>query len=62
VLLATDGVTEAEDKDGEPFGDAGLTAIATKEDLEELLQRVMEFQAPNEATDDCTMLQVKYRG
>ncbi len=62
VLLATDGVTEAEDKDGEPFGDHGLTAIAAQDDLEELLQRVIAFQAPNDATDDCTMLQVRYRG
>ena len=62
VLLATDGVTEAEDQRGEPFGDDGLTSIAAGEDLEELLQRVMEFQAPNEATDDCTMVQVRFRG
>ena len=62
ILLATDGVTEAEDTDGEPFGNEGLNAMAHLPTLQPMLDRVAHFHAPNEPQDDCTLLSVTYRG
>jgi serine phosphatase RsbU (regulator of sigma subunit) len=62
ILLATDGVTEAENAQGDDFGDAGLCAVASVCDLDGILQRVAAFHAPNPAQDDCTLLQVVYQG
>jgi len=62
ILLATDGITEAEDPSGEPLGDEGFNAIANLEDLDEILHRVASYHAPHEATDDCTLLEVRFTG
>jgi serine phosphatase RsbU (regulator of sigma subunit) len=62
VLLATDGVTEAENPAGEPIGEAGLCALAMLESLDQIVARVAEYHAPNEAQDDCTLLEVRYSG
>lgn len=62
LLLVTDGLVEAEDPAGEPFGDAGLDAIAHFGDNQAILDRVAAFHAPNPAQDDCTMLQIRYTG
>ena len=62
ILLATDGVTEAENLRGEAFGDAQLRALAPACDLEAILRRVAAFQAPNSAEDDCTLLQIHFKG
>jgi sigma-B regulation protein RsbU (phosphoserine phosphatase) len=60
LLLVTDGLVEAENSAGEPFGDAGLDEVACCEDIDAILDRVAMFQAPNPAQDDCTLLEVQY--
>lgn len=62
ILLATDGVTEAEDTDGQPFGNEGLNGMAHLPNLQPMLDRIAHFHAPNEPQDDCTLLSVTFRG
>ena len=62
LLLVTDGLTEAEDKAGNPFGDSGLEAALHLQDLDAILDRVDEFQKPNLPQDDCTLLEIRYTG
>jgi serine phosphatase RsbU (regulator of sigma subunit) len=62
VLLATDGITEAEDVAGKQFGDSGLNVVAHHENLDLILDHVAKFQAPNPAQDDCTLLEIRYVG
>jgi serine phosphatase RsbU (regulator of sigma subunit) len=62
ILLATDGLVEAENSAGDPFGDDRLSDIALRQDLNEILETVSKFQANNEAQDDCTMVEVRYKG
>ena len=60
ILLATDGITEAESSTGELFGDSGLSEVAHHEDIDAILDRVANFQAPNPAQDDITLIDVRY--
>ncbi len=60
ILLATDGLTEAEDPSGRQFGDSGLNTIAHYEDIDSILNHIAKFQAPNPAQDDCTLLEIQY--
>jgi sigma-B regulation protein RsbU (phosphoserine phosphatase) len=62
ILLATDGITEAEDNAGKQFGDVGLSAATHYEDLDSILDHVAKFHAPNPAQDDCTLLEIRYVG
>jgi sigma-B regulation protein RsbU (phosphoserine phosphatase) len=62
ILLATDGITEAEDDAGKQFGDSGLNAIAHYESVDSILTHVAKFHAPNPAQDDCTLLDIQYVG
>jgi len=62
ILLATDGLVEAENSAGEPFGDARLSEVVVKKDLNGILDDVGKFQANNEAQDDCTVVEVQYCG
>jgi serine phosphatase RsbU (regulator of sigma subunit) len=62
LLLVTDGVVEAENSAGEPFGNEGLDEIALRGDIDAILNRVAIFQAPNPAQDDCTLMQVEFTG
>ena len=62
LLLASDGVTEAEDIAGNQFGDSGLIAVAHYENIDAIVDRVKNFQAPNPAQDDCTLLKIRYTG
>ena len=62
MLLATDGVTEAENTAGEPIGEAGLSSLAKLESLDQILNLVAEYHMPDEAQDDCTLLEVRYTG
>lgn len=62
ILLATDGITEAENPEGEPIGEAGLSSLARLESLDQILTCIAEHQAPNQAQDDCTLLEVRYLG
>lgn len=62
LLLVTDAVTEAESSSGEAFGDSGLRSVARYQDIEEILDHVAKFCAPNPAQDDCTLMEIRYRG
>jgi serine phosphatase RsbU (regulator of sigma subunit) len=62
VLLATDGLVEAEDGQGESFGESRLSELALHQDLNGILSHVAKFQSPNEAQDDCTLVEVRYIG
>jgi phosphoserine phosphatase RsbU/P len=62
LLLVTDGVVEAENGDGEPFGDAGLDGVAHLTEIDSILECVAKFHAPHPAQDDCTLLEVEYTG
>lgn len=62
ILLATDGLTEAENSEGEPLGDAGLNSLAMLDSLDQILTRVEQHHGLNEAQDDCTLLEVRYSG
>jgi serine phosphatase RsbU (regulator of sigma subunit) len=61
-LLVTDGLVEAENEAGEALGDEGLDRIAHLPEIEDILEHVAQFQAHNQAQDDCTALQVQYLG
>jgi serine phosphatase RsbU (regulator of sigma subunit) len=61
VLVVTDGVTEAEDPTGDFYGDARLESAAGKcKTLGELFENVQRYCSGAPATDDCTMLEVRY--
>jgi serine phosphatase RsbU (regulator of sigma subunit) len=62
ILLATDGLIEAENSAGESFGEDGLRRIAHEQDLGSILNHVARFQAPNQAEDDCTLVDIRYTG
>lgn len=62
ILLATDGLVEAENCAGEAIGDTGFSEIAQSLDLNGILDHVVKFSAPNVAQDDCTMVEVSYIG
>ncbi len=61
LILATDGITEAENHAGDLFGYAGLTIAARDGNIEVILAQVDKFQAASRAEDDCTLLEVEYR-
>ncbi|HEV2487156.1 MAG TPA: SpoIIE family protein phosphatase [Terracidiphilus sp.] len=62
VLLATDGLVEAENSAGDVIGESGLVEIVHKLSLNGILDHVVKFSAPNEAQDDCTLVEVRYIG
>jgi sigma-B regulation protein RsbU (phosphoserine phosphatase) len=68
LLLFTDGIIEAEDESGEPFGMDRLEAILSVhrgDDLDGLLSRAQDavsaHRGPREADDDATMLALRVR-
>jgi sigma-B regulation protein RsbU (phosphoserine phosphatase) len=62
ILLVTDGLVEAENCAGEAIGDEGFTDIVPHLDVDGILDHVARFQAPNQAQDDCTLVEVRYTG
>ena len=62
VLVASDGITEAENERGVAFGDSRLFATAPSCGVEELLAHVRRFQSSATAADDCTLLELCYDG
>jgi phosphoserine phosphatase RsbU/P len=62
LLVVTDGIVEAENASGEPFGDAGLDAVAQHGSVDSILDQVAAYHAPSPAQDDCTLLEVRYTG
>ena len=61
LLLVTDGVTEAEDAQGEFFGNDRLEACA-REGFATIEQAVADFCGNTPLTDDCTIAEMIYRG
>lgn len=61
LFLVTDGVTEAENGDGDFYGDERLENAIRTMDLEGVLRQVSAFCAGTPANDDCTMLEACYK-
>ena len=68
LVLITDGVTEAQDKDGRLLGlDGALAALGpgdggdTDALIARLIDAVREFERPMEASDDLTVLALRFR-
>jgi serine phosphatase RsbU (regulator of sigma subunit) len=61
LILTTDGITEAEDRAGEPFGETRLAEAAREQTLDEILARVQHFTSGVPFNDDCTMIEVCYK-
>ncbi len=62
LLLTTDGVTETENAKGDLFGIAEFSNTALDHGIDSILNAVVQFRAPAEALDDCTLLELRYRG
>lgn len=63
VVIATDGLTEAEDATGGCFGDARLDGSLRRGILlPELLEELRVFTRGRPLEDDCTVLEVQFRG
>jgi serine phosphatase RsbU (regulator of sigma subunit) len=62
ILLATDGLVEAENSAGDAFGEEQLSQTALQQDMNGILDTVARFQANNEPQDDCTLVEVRYNG
>jgi len=62
ILLATDGLVEAENSAGEAMGEGGLVEIVRTLDVDGILDHVVRFSAPNQSQDDCTLVEVRYTG
>jgi sigma-B regulation protein RsbU (phosphoserine phosphatase) len=61
LLLVTDGVTEAEDAEGEFFGMERLENCG-KDGFAAIEQAVTDFRGDTALTDDCTITEMIYRG
>ena len=62
ILLTTDGITEAENKQGQQFGEVGLASLVHLPSLDAILEHLAAFQASSEAQDDWTLLDIRYQG
>ncbi|MGH9669069.1 MAG: SpoIIE family protein phosphatase [Terriglobales bacterium] len=63
LVLVTDGVTEAEDPDHDFFGDERMEqAAASGSSFEDLFTAVHEFCKGQPLSDDCTIVELTYRG
>jgi len=62
-ILVTDGVTEAENAQGEFFDNQRLEAVAAKSPtLEDIFAAVNEFCCGTPLGDDCTVVELLYTG
>ncbi len=62
-VLLSDGVTEAESADGEFFGDARLEQAANCDaPFENIFAAVRSYCGDTPLSDDCTMLELHYKG
>ena len=62
VILVSDGITEAEDANGEFFGEERLDSASICIDLQSILERMADFCAGHPPNDDCTIVQVVFTG
>jgi len=62
-ILVTDGVTEAENAEGEFFDNERLEAVAARTPtLEDIFDAVNEFCGGTPLGDDCTVVELLYTG
>ena len=63
LILVTDGVTEAENADGDFFGSSRLETVAAKSlTVEDILSAVSNFCGGTPHSDDCTVVDLVYLG
>lgn len=62
VVLVSDGFTEAEDAEGNCFGEDGLDLAAVNSSLEGMRRRLADFCRGYPASDDCTIVEVIFKG
>ena len=62
IILVSDGFTEAEDRQGDSFGEERLDTAARCADLQSVIRHMLDFCADHPATDDCTIVQVAFSG
>ncbi len=62
VVLVSDGFTEAENAQGEFFGEERLDSAIECDDLQRVLAKMVTYCLGQPANDDCTIVQVAYNG
>lgn len=62
ILIFTDGITEAENSQGEQFGDSALECRTQLHSVESVFEHPSKFQGGLERSDDWTLLELLYRG
>ena len=62
IILVTDGFTEAEDAEGNFFGEERFDHASVCGDIRSMLRSMREFCSEHPMTDDCTIVQITYRG
>jgi serine phosphatase RsbU (regulator of sigma subunit) len=63
IVLFSDGITEAQNANGEFYGDERLHNAATsRSPVETILQNVIQFCAESAFEDDCTVVDLVYKG
>lgn len=69
LIVFSDGITEAETKDGDQFGEdrlreclQSLREASAEESMERILEDVTDFVAGHEASDDITLFVLRYFG
>src|SRR6266536_1715539 len=60
LVLVTDGVTEAENAEGEFFDNERLEVAARKGDMTEIFAAVSEFCGSTRLSDDCTVVEMTF--
>jgi len=63
IVLFSDGITEAQNAKGEFYGDERLhTSASSRSPVETILQSVIQFCAESAFEDDCTVVDLVYKG
>ena len=62
IILVSDGFTEAEDAQGNFFGEERFDHASACGDIQLMLRRMREFCSDHPPADDCTIVQITYRG
>jgi sigma-B regulation protein RsbU (phosphoserine phosphatase) len=61
-VLVTDGVTEAENANGDFFEDSRLEVAAKGGGLEDIFAAISDFCCGTPLSDDCTVVELVYTG
>jgi len=62
LVLVTDGVTEAENAEGDFFEDSRLELAAKTGTLEDIFKAISTFCSGTPLNDDCTVVELVYTG